>query len=176
MNARVIDTNVILVANEMHPDVSPECVMECVGRLNELRNSGVLVLDDMYLILSEYQNKTTPRKGKGVGDVFVKWALSMLGRPDKVHLVKITDNGLEQYAEFPAPDLEADFDPPDRKFAAVSNAHPNRAPIWQAADCKWIDWWPALHAKGVRVEFLCGDDVCRFYSKKFPQKPDPQLP
>lgn len=30
----VIDTNVLLVANRQHDDVSPECVQECVKRLS----------------------------------------------------------------------------------------------------------------------------------------------
>jgi hypothetical protein len=68
------------------------------------------------------------------------------------------------------------FDAPDRKFAALAHAHPDKPAIWQAADCKWLDWWRALRAKGVEVEFLCPADVCSFYSKKFPEKQAPELP
>ena len=32
----VIDTNVLLVANEQHADVSPDCVATCVRRLTEM--------------------------------------------------------------------------------------------------------------------------------------------
>ena len=32
----VIDTNVLLVANDQHADVSPECVAECVQRLQAI--------------------------------------------------------------------------------------------------------------------------------------------
>ena len=72
--------------------------------------------------------------------------------------------------------LEPQFDAPDRKFAAVAHAHPGKPPVWQAADSKWLNWWPALAAQGVRVDFLCPDDACRFYAKKFPNKPAPSLP
>ena len=72
MRIVVVDTNVILVANNAHAEVSPECVIDCVNRLTELMKSGVLVLDDGYRILREYQKKTSPRKGKGVGDMFVQ--------------------------------------------------------------------------------------------------------
>lgn len=172
----VVDTNVILVANDAHPDVSPECVLECVRRLQQLMQSGSIAIDDAYRILGEYQHKTSPRKGKGVGDLFIKWVLTKLTDAQRVHLVTLTELGEDRFAEFPAAALEAGFDRPDRKFAAVANAHPDKPPIWQAADCKWLDWWPELKAHGVDVTFLCGDDVCTFYGKKFPKKPVPALP
>ncbi len=175
MTLAVVDTNVILVANNAHADVSPECVLECVRRLEQLTRNGAIAIDDAYRILGEYQHKTSPRKGKGVGDVFIKWILSKLGDSQRVQQVALTELTKDQFAEFPVPELE-EFDQPDRKFVAVANAHPAKPPIWQAADCKWLDWWPELRAKGVEVTFLCGEDVCRFYEKKFPAKPKPGLP
>lgn len=59
------------------------------------------------------------------------------------------------------------FDAPDRKFVAVSAAHPDRPPIAQAADSKWLDWAPALQRHGIQVEFLCLVDIQRFHDKKF---------
>lgn len=171
-----MDTNVILVANQAHKEASPECVKECVLRLKKLMESGVLVVDDGYKILMEYQNKTTTRKAKGVGDYFVRWALQNLNRKDKVHQVPLTQHSENQYAEFPDPELEKIFDAPDRKFVAVAHAHPERPPVWQAVDCKWLDWWEPLKQHGITVDFLCKEDACRFYSKKFPKKPGPKLP
>ena len=176
MSVSVVDTNVILVANGNHADVSPECVIACVERLNELMKSGVLVVDDNFRILSEYLNKTTPRAAKGPGDVFVQWALRHHGQGKRVQQVALTEQGPDRYAEFPDAALEPRFDGPDRKFAAVAHKHSGNFTIWQAADCKWLDWWPALKACGVEVEFLCGADVCRFYARKFPDKPMPPLP
>lgn len=51
----VIDTNVLLVANNRHTEVSPNCVAECVRRLVDMTKSGVVVIDDDYRILGEYQ-------------------------------------------------------------------------------------------------------------------------
>lgn len=173
----VIDTNVLLVANGQHADVSPECVTECVTRLLFLQQDGVAVIDDAFRILGEYQNKTRLNPPKGVGDVFLKWLLRQAGENSaRVEQVTLTDTANDCYLEFPDPALELQFDAPDRKFVAVANAHPDKPVIWQAADCKWLDWWPALKAKGVEVEFLCPDDACAFYVKKFPKKPAPQLP
>jgi hypothetical protein len=171
----VIDTNVLLVANGQHADVSEDCVTECVKRLLAMQQKGIAVIDDSYRILGEYQNKTSLTPPKGVGDVFLKWLLRQAGTA-QVEQVTLTETAENCFAEFPDPVLEPVFDAPDRKFAAVAHAHPDKPTIWQAADCKWLDWWPALRAKGVEVDFLCPTDACSFYGKKFPGKPVPKLP
>ncbi|VAY88999.1 conserved hypothetical protein [mine drainage metagenome] len=172
----VIDTNVLLVANEQHADVSTECVTECVRRLQAMEKTGVTVIDDGFRILGEYQNKTSLNPPKGVGDVFLKWLLRQAGNPTRVEQISLTELAENEFAEFPDTTLQPAFDAPDRKFAAVAHAHPDKPSVWQAADCKWLDWWPALQAKGVRVEFLCPEDACGFYRNKFPGKPLPALP
>ncbi len=172
----VIDTNVLLVANGQHDDVSKECVSECVRRLQSMEKVGVTVIDDGFHILGEYLHKTSLNPPKGVGDVFLKWLLRQAGNPARVEQVSLTEAAENCFAEFPDPVLEPLFDAPDRKFAAVANIHPNKPPIWQAADCKWLDWWPALQAKGICVEFLCSEDACGFYRNKFPNKPLPAVP
>lgn len=166
----VIDTNVLLVANGQHDDVSAGCVIECVRRLQAMEKAGVVVIDDRFRVLGEYQHKTRLTPPKGVGDVFLKWLLRQAGNPARVEQVTLTETKKHCFAEFPDPALEAQFDAPDRKFAAIAHAHPEKPPIWQAADCKWLDWWPALRAKGVAVEFLCPADACSFYRRKFPKK------
>ena len=172
----VIDTNVLLVANGQHADVSEDCVIECVKRLQAIQKAGVTVIDDGFRILGEYQHKTQLNPPKGVGDVFLKWLLRQSGNSARVQQVTLTENAPHCFAQFPDSALEPIFDAPDRKFAAVAYAHPDKPVIWQAADCKWLDWWPALRAKGVVVEFLCPADACLFYRKKFPSKPEPQVP
>ncbi|WP_062188550.1 hypothetical protein [Ferrovum myxofaciens] len=176
MMRAVIDTNVLLVANEQHADVSTECVTECVQRLQAMEKTGVTVIDDGFRILGEYQNKTSLNPPKGVGDVFLKWLLRQAGNPTRVEQISLTELAENEFAEFPDTTLQPAFDAPDRKFAAVAHAHPDKPSVWQAADCKWLDWWPALQAKGVRVEFLCPEDACGFYRNKFPGKPLPALP
>ncbi|AJE23665.1 hypothetical protein [Azotobacter chroococcum] len=173
----VIDTNVLLVANQQHADVSPECIAECVQRLLAIQNGkGVVVVDDAFRILGEYQHKTSLNPPKGVGDVFLKWLLRNVGKSKHVQQVRITELAENEFAEFPDAALQPRFDAPDRKFAAVANAHPHKPAIWQAADCKWLDWWRGLAAAGVQVKFLCPDDACRFYQGKFPGQMLPELP
>ena len=172
----VIDTNVLLVANGQHETVSTGCHQACILRLKAMDKSGVAVVDDKYRILGEYQNKTRLSPPKGVGDVFLKTLLRNMGNPARVHLVHLTEFSENEFEEFPDSALQREFDASDRKFAAVANAHPDKPPIWKAVDCKWLDWWQALQAKGVQVEFLCLSDDCDFYRRKYPDKPLPALP
>lgn len=172
----VIDTNVLLVANGDHLDVSEECIEECVKRLIAVQEKGIAVIDDEFRILGEYLNKTRLKPPKGVGDVFLKWLLREATNPKRVEQVRLTESSRDVFEEFPDPQLEPIFDAPDRKFAAVAYAHAEKPPIWQAADCKWLDWWQALAAHGVRVDFLCIDDTCGFYLTKFRGKQMPPLP
>lgn len=172
----VIDTNVLLVANGDHADVSEDCVKECVRRLQAIQAGGIAVIDDGYRIVGEYLQKNRPNAQKGPGNVFLKWLLQNSANTQKVDMVSLTELAPDHYAEFPDPALEPQFDAPDRKFAAVAHAHSGKPPVWQAADSKWLDWWQPLLATGVRVEFLCPHDACRFYEKKFPTKPKPKIP
>lgn len=175
----VIDTNVLLVANQQHPDISIECVANCIERLQAIQSEGVVVIDDGFIILNEYQHKTQVNPPRGVGDVFLKWLLRNMGNPARVEMVSVTLTDIDIYAEFPDQTLQHEFDPPDRIFPTVANVHLDKPTIWQAADCKWIDWWPALAEHGVKVKFLCVADAQRFYKNKFPRQrhvPAPAMP
>lgn len=176
MSEVVIDTNVLMVANQKHDGVSVECIAACVQRLQWTQKHAIVVVDDGYRILSEYSKNLRPTRGKGVGDIFLKWLLQQKANQKHVHQVQITDRGVNQFREFPDESLELEFDPPDRKFVAVACAHPAKPPVLQASDCKWLEWWQPLAAAGLQVEFLCRADICRFYEAKFPEKSSPTLP
>lgn len=172
----VIDTNVLLVANASHANVSPACIDQCIAMLQALQEGGTVVIDDTHHILAEYLEKTSLDTPKGVGDVFLKWLLQQLTNPARVVQVRITSDGHEGFSEFPDKVLQQRFDAADRKFVAVANAHPDKPPILQAGDCKWLDWWQELALYGLQIDFLCPDDICRFYRHKFPDQPLPPLP
>ena len=171
----VVDTNVLLVAEGRHEAASEECVLSCVDRLRTIMASATVVVDDGYRVLNEYQNKLDSTRGKGVGTAFLKWLLNQ-ANPSRVAYVTLTEVAENRFAEFPVAAPEADFDPSDRKFPAISNAHAQKPPILQAVDCKWLRWWPDLAAAGIRVEFLCPDDARRFFAGKFPDEALPELP
>jgi hypothetical protein len=172
----VVDTNVLLVANEQHAEASSECIEACILRLLAISAKGVVVIDDGYRILGEYLHKTRLHPPKRVGDVFLKELLRNAGNSCKVQQVALHETAENCFTEFPDPGLEPLFDAPDRMFVAVAHAHPDNPPVWQAVDCKWLDWWPALMAAGVAVDFVCPADACRFYGKKFPNRSLPAFP
>lgn len=172
----VIDTNVLLVASQRHGGVSPECVLSCVDRLQRVQRSEQVVIDDGFRILREYQNKLDPNRGKGVGEAFLKWLLQNHANRRRVLQVTLTEQAPNDFVEFPDPGLATEFDPPDRKFVAVAHSHPQKPPVLQATDSKWLRWHPRLQTHGVRVEFLCPQDVCRFFEARFPGEPVPALP
>ena len=61
-----------------------------------------------------------------------------------------------RFAEFPPDEaLETAFDPSDRKFVSAAYAHPDKPPILESADSKWLGWEAALQAHGIRLEVLC---------------------
>lgn len=175
MSLYVIDTNVILAANRSHDELSLDCVEACVSLLEDIKQSGTVVVDDAYRIFKEYQNKTSAGQPKGLGDVFLKWLFQNSANPKRCVQIVLTEHAADVFDEFPAKDLERRFDPPDRKFVAVANAHPKKPHIVQAADCKWLDWNCKLKAYGIVVDFLCPDDICRFYQQKFPGKAVPDI-
>jgi hypothetical protein len=176
VNRAVIDTNVLLVANGQHLNASNDCVLECINRLVNIQKNGITVLDSGYQILNEYSQKTSVNPPKGVGDVFLKHLYRQSANKMRVELVTLTQTSPDFFNEFPDCNLQATFDAPDRKFVATSNAHPRKPAILQAVDCKWLDWWPALHKGGIVVDFLCAEDICQYYQNKFPEKTIPDLP
>lgn len=166
MNCSIVDTNVILIANGQHDDVSPECVASCALRLQAIMRSGKLALDENFRILSEYQNKTVPKTGNRPGDAFVRWALQNNANAARIDCVFLTEHADRGFENFPDDDDLLDFDAPDRKFVAVACGHPGSPPILQGADSKWLGWHAALNRNGVIVEFLCPDDISRFQANK----------
>jgi hypothetical protein len=162
----VVDTNVLLIANEQHENLSPEGVIICVQTLERLRKSGCVVLDDGHEILREYGQKTKPNTGNKVGDGFLKWLLQNTGNPQCVEQVHIEPHAERGYIQFPDDEDLHEFDHADRKFVAVSIAHQKHPPILQGSDSKWIDWESKLSVHGVVIEFLCRTDVEKFIQRK----------
>ncbi len=154
----VVDTNVVVVANDREAHIAtPQCVLACVERLKAILSRERVVVDAGYEILSEYLRYAN-LSGKGVGDVFVKWVFHNhwnVAHCDAVEISPSEDGG---YLEFPAHPRLSSFDLSDRKFVAVSIAHPERPPILNAVDSDWDNFTDALAAHGVTVTGLCPED------------------
>lgn len=170
MTTVVVDTNVILVANRQHDAVSERCVAACAERLNQIVQGGRVAIDDAFRILGEYQNKALPQVGKRPGDAFLKWLLRNNANPARCDRVQLVEHAERAFESFPADDRLADFDSADRKFVAIANAHPEKPPILQAVDSKWLRWEPALNDCGLSVDFLCPSDMKSFDAAKRKRK------
>lgn len=169
---KVVDTNVIRVANKQHHDVSPKCIADCATELQAIMRCGRIAIDSKFQIISEYQAKMKKKKGKGPGpgDSFVKWVLQNRTNPEKCDQVEIKKHHDRGYDSFPEDEQLESFDPDDRMFVAVACAHPEHPPILEAADSKWLDWAEALNRHGVEVTFVCEEDIRRFQQRKSKNK------
>jgi len=155
-SAVVIDTNVTIVANDMHPAAGLDCVGACIDALLQARQSGVL-MDDGYLIFEEYRRHLSHSGQPGFGDAFFKWLWDNHGNPQRCRLITITpmENDSMNFEEFPEDADLAAFDRSDRKFVAVALASGESPFILNATD---TDWWihrTALERSQVHVQFLC---------------------
>ena len=163
MSTVVVDTNVLLVANGIAAQMSDGCRLNCIERLERARDGETVVVDRQFLILGEYQNKLNPnRRPPGPGDGFVRYLLQNMANATRVAPVDLTptNDAKTEFTEFPNDaELHRAFDPADRKFVAASNAHPNKPPILEAADSKWLGWEAQLLSLGIRVEFLCRQEL-----------------
>ncbi len=157
----VVDTNVLMVANKKNKAASSGCIQVCADQLHEIASAGKVVLDDEWRILHEYARHLNPSGQPGFGDFFYKWALTNRKNPQRCELVKITPlpTEIENFLEFPGDKRLEDFDPSDRKFIAVSMAHPQHPPVLQALDSEWWKFKTELEDNEVNVVFLCEADI-----------------
>lgn len=154
----VVDTNVAMVASGHSDQADAECVNACIQRLHSLMLEGVLLIDELRLILQEYLVALGHAGQPGAGEVFVKWAWSNQSTPQFVRQVALTpraDNAWRRFEEFPDRDDLSRFDRNDQKFAAVAVASGENPPILNAVDSDWWEHREALADSGIHVEFLC---------------------
>ena len=155
MNAYVVDTNVLVVANQASPQAGPQSVNACVNKLRTVQE-GIVVLDDDWRILGEYGNKLNPGQ-PGVGDLFLKWVLINQVDPDRCEQVRLTlrSNDQDDFDEFPDDEALKGFDRSDRKFVAVALASKNEPDVLNAVDSDWSNYREELERHQVRIRFLC---------------------
>lgn len=161
MSRFVVDTNVPVVANGRSQQAGPDCVLACLRALMQVRDHGIIVLDDSMLILKEYMRNLNLSGQPGAGDLFMKWVWTIQSHPDHCQQVSITSLDKEQtnFVEFPLDGDLAGFDPADRKFVAVALASESSPTVLNAVDSDWADHHRALARNGIDVEFLCPQHV-----------------
>ena len=167
MDAIIVDTNVIVIANDTD-DKREDCRDHCQDRLQQIRDQDeTVILDDGWRIFEEYERYVKPNTRKRAGDLFVKRLLQNLGNPDICKMVPITSltgNGTD-FEEFPDDNALISFDPDDRKFIAVALAHKRdtgRIPtILLAIDRGWLQFMAALASHEISIDLICEEDMQR---------------
>jgi hypothetical protein len=157
MRAFVVDTNAPVVSNGRSSQADPACVTACIQALIEVRQAGIIVLDDKLLILEEYMSNLSMSGQPGPGDLFMKWVWTNQANPNHCKQVAITPRADDptNFIEFPNdPDLTG-FDRSDRKFVAVALASGDAPEVLNAVDSDWADHFTALTRNGIRLRFLC---------------------
>jgi hypothetical protein len=166
MSRFVVDTNVPIVANG-RPDPkdnrvpSIDCRIACVTRLEKILKSGKVLLDLAGEIQDEYRTYLRPSGQPGVGDRFYQEVLN--SAPKKIERVELPKRDDDEFADLPQALIDANFDPSDRKFAAL--AIRGQAPVVNATDSDWLNHRTMLENHGIRVEFLCGCDSSNWFSE-----------
>ena len=167
----MVDTNVLLAANGQDPEWK-QISSACADRLAAIQTGGKICVDTHYLIVGEYGRKL-PTSKRGHGDMFFLWVAQNRKNPEICDQVQITalDANQTEFAEFPAltEELAAKIDPADRKFIAVAHAHPEKPPILQATDSKWIGWKEGLAEVGITVDFVDEKFLRPYYDRKMGQ-------
>ena len=166
----LVDTNVPKIANlatkpDQHSDVPDACVLACIEAIKHVKNKRSLIIDEGDEIFNEYRQQLSMSGQPGVGDGFLKWVHDKRWCLHESQRVSITKND-GSYDEFPVHEGLEQFDRSDRKFVAVSNAHPDKPPILQATDTKWWGWKDALAQVGIHVYFICRMYVLSKYTEK----------
>lgn len=168
MDAVIVDTNVIVIANDTD-DKRKDCRDHCQDRLQRIIDKGQkVVVDDRWRIFGEYRDNTHPNTRKGIGDLFVKRLLQNLGNPNictMVHITPLVENGTD-FVEFPNDDNAlASFHKKDRKFIAVALARKQDARqtpiILLAIDRGWLQFADALASHEINVDIICKEDMHR---------------
>lgn len=153
-----VDTNVPIVANG-RPDPTGqgkqptvECRLRAVAILKELLECGTILLDMDGEIQSEYRRHLSPTGQPGVGDRFYLAIInSAPGRVERKDLPRSTSG---DYVDFPTDPALKNFDPSDRKFAALSRRY--GVPVLTATDSDWVNHRQALNDNGININFVCG--------------------
>jgi hypothetical protein len=163
----VIDTNVMVVADNRFSQASAECVRACAKALKHMVDSGHLIVDNLSIILTEYRKNALYPKGQDEpGFRFLLWVFDNLWNPERCTQVPLTRNDDREFDEFPDHQHLQKFDRADRVFIAVSCAHKDRPPIVAACDTDHWDARTALSECGISVKFLCEEDVSRLAERK----------
>ena len=158
MDAVVVDTNVLAVANFQAEQAGLDCVRACIDALETAKRQQIVVVDSRSRIFNEYFRHASRSGQPGLGDAFIKWLWNNQADATHCEQVDLTPNPSdEDFQEFPDDQDLVGFDRSDRKFVAVAITSKNYPKVLNATDTDWCNFRLALERHGVLVNFLCPD-------------------
>jgi hypothetical protein len=161
MTEVIVDTNVAVVANQQNGGVVTSCIDACTIFITMARGQHIVLIDDADAILQEYAKALQKSRPYGLGALFLQHVYQHQYNPARVRRVALATNAGGQFADFPNDPALANFDPSDRKFAAL--ARKAGVPVTNATDSDWVDSIAALNAQGIAVDFLCGQNKTSWF-------------
>jgi hypothetical protein len=157
MGSNIIDTNILIVANQPNHETEEECYANCRRFLNDIvSNQRRVAIDFEGQIFREYFAHANLKGQPGFGDMFLKWLHEHQGFEHIVEQVDIEAIDLPK-------DLD-DFDKSDVKFikTAIGSRH-KPAIIHNATDSDWLFFEETttrkayLEAGQISINQLCPD-------------------
>ncbi len=159
----VVDTNVLVAANGRDTHVEESCQLRCVEELarlarEELAREEVVCVDDRWLIMREYENRTRQTGQPRPRTVFYKHLCKKMGDSKSVCLTPVDPRDAEG-RDFADPVLPPNNLKKDAKFLAV--AVKASAAIVNAADSDWAEQRELTDRLRVDVRQLCPQHATR---------------
>ena len=157
----IIDTNILIIANDYDHESGIECVESCIDFLIKARGS-IIAIDNMDRVLKEYRNYVSPSGKPNVGDEFMGWLWQNRSNPDICLEVEIEEfdghlnvlfNGIPIDGSFD------NFDKSDQKFIAIALNIDSPAAIVNASDTDWKKHEQQIRDIGIEVIELCPEYI-----------------
>jgi hypothetical protein len=157
MQAVVIDTNVLIVANGKSKHAGTDCCLNCTKALERAQKKQIIIIDSGMRVIKEYQRYSSRAGQPGIGDAFFKWLFYNMGNSLRCKQVDITPrkDDADDFEEFPTDQDLRRFDRSDRKFVAVAVASNLNPTILNATDTDWWEFREILERHQVYIVFLC---------------------
>jgi hypothetical protein len=173
-NKFIVDTNVLIVANEdinCADEDALECIEACCNEIENIYRDGKLVLDIDGEIENEYRKHLRSDGSPGLGDSFYKWIHDYGYNSQYCLRLKINKTG-DSYREFPQDESLNTFDLSDRKFVALACAANKEPIILEAKDCKWLNFKEIFSHLQIKVKFINENYLRKIYRNKFGCEPE----
>lgn len=148
----VIDTNVLIAANQRATHATSACAAACAQLLRRAHGGDVLLEDTANLVFDEYRRYLRPSGQPGPGDWFFRWYLE--NRWSAARVAQIDVGGDSATVSAHVPIALQSMDRSDHKWIAIYLIGKGQA-LYNALDSDWSE-----HARAFRDAAVCVVELC----------------